>query len=112
MDALKVGDKVAVTGRGGWSPRIYNVRTVKRLMKMFIELDNGVKFSRRFGTQYGSSSYSGDYLVKFDEQLIAEANAALRKERLQNRLGRVEWRSVDADKLETVAKIIGLEIDQ
>lgn len=92
---LKVGDKVLVR-YSGWGSRM-SLATVARLLKTQIVTDNGLRFRRHNGREFGGSRYSYAYLTNYDEKVWTDyrIEAALRT--MRNTLEAVSWSKIPDD---------------
>ena len=99
METLEVGDKVAV--RGGYMNReAIEVHTVSRVLKRFVELENGAQFTHT-GSAYPHRDYSTSFMVALTPELEAEA----RRQKFVRFLGSRKW---DSYSTETLAKVMSL----
>lgn len=99
MAEFEIGNKVAIRGVGIDRDAL-QVRTVARVLKRFVELDNGSKFTHN-GSVYPRQEYSSTRLLLLTPELEAEA----RRQSFVRFLGTRKWDSMPT---ETLAKIVSL----
>jgi hypothetical protein len=99
-EAFKVGDKVAVRGEGLDRDNL-RIEKVARVLKSFVELEDGSKFSHT-GNPYPRREWSTVHMVR----LTPELETLARRQRFVRFLDYgIKWDSLDT---ETLAEIVGI----
>lgn len=103
---LMVGDVVVVTSGAGDRPRRF-LRKVRRVMKRFVELNDGSRWSRT-GKVYPSQEWSTSYMTPLAECPPGTATE-IERERLAREMHKFDWHDVSVEKLRAIRGILEAE---
>jgi hypothetical protein len=98
--SFKIGDRVAIRGGSVLDRDRLRLGTVKRVMKRFVELEDGSQFTHE-GGDYPRREYTFTRLLALTPEVKAEA----RRQSFIRFLFRVEWGELETG---TLAKIVSL----
>ena len=113
MIDVKTGDKVVISSSGFGGTK-YTLKTVDRVTKTQIVVGNR-KFNRITHIQIGgNSSWYKDHLYLATDDMIKKVNDyqnQLKKYHLVRDLGQFSWDQFDLERLNEIAKFVGLNND-
>lgn len=95
----KVGDKVAAPF--GMDPDSFTVRKVERVLKRFVELNNGSQWTHD-GHPYPHQQYN----TRFIRPMTVELDAEIHRQRATRFLGKTNWTSLDTDTLDKIVELV------
>lgn len=101
FEEINVGDKVIE-----YLAYSKNIRTVKRLTKTLVVLDDGSRYKRVNGYLYGECGYYVPHIEKATPKQIAEVNEENKREDIILKLRLYKWNILTTDKLEKVYELI------
>lgn len=101
LEGINVGDKVIV-----YLSYSKNIRTVKRLTKTLVVLDNGSRYKKEDGYLYGARGFYVPHIEKATPKLIDEVNEENKRRNFISKLSTYPWNRLTTDKLEKVYELI------